>query len=145
MTVPPNIAFGGMPVCCRRSYSTIMSPSCSMAWRFGFQSTWLRKQDDQFYITSCLECSSVLLLIFFISGLACLFIGPLIDSINCLSFWLNNLSLSLSTSTLLLFLMLLLSFPPIFFFFPASVAYQNIAILRALLYITITQRLLIRV
>lgn len=68
---------------------------------------------------------------FFVIGLACLSVGPLIDSINCLSCWLNNLSSSLFTSTLLLFLMLLLSFPPIFFFWPASVAYQDIAILHA--------------
>jgi len=68
---------------------------------------------------------------FYGSGLACLFIGPLIDSINCLSCWLNNLSSSLFPSTLLLFLMLLLSFPPIFFFWPAAVAYQDIAILHA--------------
>lgn len=48
MTVAPNITFGGLPICSRGPYGTIMFADCSMARRFSLQGTRLRKQGYHF-------------------------------------------------------------------------------------------------
>lgn len=41
MTVSYNFTFGSLSICFFKSYSTIVPPDCSMAWRISLQIPWL--------------------------------------------------------------------------------------------------------
>ena len=71
MTVAPNITFGGLSVCSRGPYNTVVLADCSMATRISLQGNWLRIQGCHFCFTFLTE---YLFLFHKCSRLICLFI-----------------------------------------------------------------------